>query len=65
MMLKEVNVCGIYFAPFVVYALFAYLIFVPVRIWLDRINVNQWFWHRALFDTSIFVIILSIVGLLL
>ncbi len=63
-MLKEINIYGIFFAPFVGYLFFALLIFIPVRIFLDRIAIQRWVWHRPLFDVSIFIIILSLIGLM-
>jgi hypothetical protein len=63
-MLKEINIEGIYFAPFAGYLVVALLIFVPVRALLDRWAIQRWVWHRPLFDISIFVIILSLIGLM-
>ena len=63
-MLKEINLDGIYVAPFVGYLFFALLIFVPVRILFDRYQIQRWVWHRQLFDISVFIIILSLIGLL-
>ena len=34
-MIKEVNLSGIYLAPFAAYLFCALLIYVPLRIWLD------------------------------
>jgi hypothetical protein len=63
-MIKEVDIFGIYVAPFAAYLVVAFLLFVPLRMWLDRIEIQKWVWHRPLFDTAIFVIILSAIGLL-
>jgi hypothetical protein len=63
-MIKEVDIFGIYVAPFAAYLVAAYCIFVPVRMWFDRIEIQKWVWHRPLFDTAAFVIILSVIGLL-
>jgi hypothetical protein len=64
-MLKEINVFGVYFAPFAGYVVLAIVLFVPLRKWFDRIEVQRWFWHRALFDTATFAILLCVLGLLL
>jgi hypothetical protein len=64
-MLKEINLDGIYVAPFVGYLFFALLIFIPVHILFDRYEIQRWVWHRQLFDISVFIIILSLIGLLL
>ena len=63
-MLKEINLDGIYVAPFVGYLFFALLIFIPMRILFDRYQIQRWVWHRQLFDISIFIIILSLIGLI-
>ena len=62
-MLQEIDLTGIYVAPFALYIVMAGIIFVPFRFYFDRIEIQRWFWHRALFDTAAFVIILSLVGL--
>jgi hypothetical protein len=63
-MIKEVNLSGIYLAPFAAYLFCALLIYVPLRIWLDRIEIQKWAWHRQLFEAAIFLIILSLIGLI-
>lgn len=63
-MLKEINLDGIFIAPFAAYLLVALLIFIPVRMLLDRYAIERWVWHRPLFDTSVFIIILSLIGLM-
>src|ERR1700677_4803775 len=63
-MIKEINLDGIYVAPFAGYLFFALIIFIPVRMLFDRFAIQRWVWHRALFDASVFVIILSLIGLI-
>jgi len=63
-MIKEINICGIFFAPFAAYLAVALIIFVPVRILFDRCAIQRWVWHRQLFDVSVFIIILSLIGLM-
>ncbi|HUB68098.1 MAG TPA: DUF1656 domain-containing protein [Candidatus Methylacidiphilales bacterium] len=58
------NIFGIYVAPFAAYFVAAIIVFVPMRMWFDRIEIQKWVWHRSLFDTAAFVIILSVIGLL-
>jgi len=62
-MLKEVNLDGIFVAPFAADLFFALLIFFPLRMFFDRRAIQRWVWHRQLFDISVFVIIVSIIGL--
>jgi len=63
-MLKEVNIDGVFIAPFAAYLFAALLIFIPVRILFDRYAIQRWVWHRPLFDLSVFFIILSLIGLM-
>lgn len=63
-MLKEINLDGIFVAPFAGYLLAAVVIFLPIRTIFDRITIQRWVWHRQLFDISVFVIILSLIGLM-
>jgi hypothetical protein len=62
-MLKEVNIDGIFVTPFAADLFFALLIFFPLRMFFDRHAIQRWVWHRQLFDLSVFVIIVSIIGL--
>jgi hypothetical protein len=63
-MIKEINIFGVFVAPFAGYLLVALLLFFPVRMLFDRYAIHRWVWHRPLFDVSIFVIILSLIGLM-
>ena len=63
-MLKEIDLEGIYVAPFTGYLFVALLIFIPLRKLFDRWAIQRWVWHRPLFDISIFIIILSLIGLM-
>ena len=63
-MLKEIDICGVYMSPFVGFLAAALLIFFPLRILFDRWAIQRYVWHRPLFDLSIFVIILSLIGLI-
>jgi hypothetical protein len=42
----------------------ALLIFYPVHMFFDRVAIQRWVWHRHLFDVSVFIIILSLIGLM-
>ncbi len=57
-MLKEINVFGVFLAPFAGYLFAALIIFIPVRMVFDRYAIQRWVSHRPLFDISILVIIL-------
>ncbi len=63
-MIKEINLFGIFIAPFAGYLALALVLFLPIRYYFDRIQIQKFVWHRALFDMAVFVIILSLVGLI-
>ena len=63
-MIKEINLFDIYIAPFAGYMAIALAIFLPIRYYFDRIQLQRYVWHRALFDMAVYVIILSLVGLI-
>jgi Protein of unknown function (DUF1656) len=63
-MIKEINFFGIYFAPFAGYLAVAFLVFIPIRIWFDRIEIQKWFWHRWLLEIAIYLSIVSVIGLI-
>ena len=63
-MLKEINIDGVFVSPFVGYLVAAMVIFFPLRMLFDRWALQRYVWHRPLFDLSVFVIILSVIGLM-
>ena len=63
-MLKEIDLNGIYIAPFALYFALAVAVYLPVHRLMDRWEIGRWVWHRHLFDFSVFIIILSLIGLL-
>jgi protein AaeX len=62
-MLKEINLDGIFVSPFALDLFVALLIFLPLRVVFDRWGIQRRVWHRPLFDVSVFVIIVSLLGL--
>ena len=62
-MLKEINLDGIFVSPFALDLFVALLIFLPLRMLLDRWGIQRLVWHRPLFDVSVFVIIVSLIGM--
>ncbi|HLZ66273.1 MAG TPA: DUF1656 domain-containing protein [Aliidongia sp.] len=60
----EVEVAGIYLAPIVLYALIALPIFLILRLILARIGFWRLVWHPALFETALYLSILSLLVLL-
>ncbi len=63
-MLKELDFFGVYLSPFVLYLAIALVLFFPLRMLFDRWMIQRYVWHRPLFDISVFMIILSLVGLI-
>ena len=63
-MLKEINIEGVFFSPFVGYLVIALILFLPLRMLFDRWAVQRYVWHRPLFDIAVFMIILSLIGLI-
>lgn len=63
-MLKEINIFGAFFSPFVGELVIALLIFIPIRVLFDRWEIQRYVWHRPLFDSSVFIVILSLIGLM-
>ena len=63
-MIKEIDFFGVYFAPFAGYLAAAVVIFIPIRIWFDRIEIQKWVWHRWLFEVAVFLAIVSVIGLI-
>jgi hypothetical protein len=59
----EVNVLGIYIAPFALMMLAAWLITMLLQRIADRVGVARRVWHPALFNVAVYVIVLSIVVL--
>jgi hypothetical protein len=62
--MKEVDIFGIYVAPAAAMLFWALLLFLLLRLWFDRIQIQRWVWHRPLFDIAVFVILLSLIGLI-
>ncbi|MDE1174639.1 MAG: DUF1656 domain-containing protein [Parvibaculaceae bacterium] len=62
-MLTEIDVGGIYMAPLAVYAAIALGLMLAVRFGLRRLGFFNWVWHPALFETGLYVAILSVLVL--
>lgn len=62
--MKEINLDGVYMAPFVGDLAAALLIFWLLRRVLIHHRIEERVWHPQLFNLSIFVIILSVIVLL-
>jgi protein AaeX len=61
---SELNIAGIYMAPIVLYAIVALPIFLVLRVILARVGFWRLVWHPALFETALYLSILSLLILL-
>jgi hypothetical protein len=62
-MLKEINLGGIFIAPFAADLFCGLILFYPLRVMFDHWAIQRWVWHRPLFDLAVLVIIVSVIGL--
>lgn len=60
---SEISILGVYVAPFAAMMLMAWLIALPLRSLGDRMGIERQVWHPALFNISVYVIVLSLVVL--
>jgi hypothetical protein len=59
----EIDLFGVYVAPFAVMMLAAWLLTIPLRRLGDRFGVARFVWHPSLFNTAIYTIVLSLIVL--
>jgi hypothetical protein len=59
----EVNLFGVYVAPFAPMMLLAWLITLPLRRLADHAGVARSVWHPALFNVAVYIVVLSLVVL--
>jgi len=64
-MMREVDIGGVYIAPFARDLFVALAAFMPIHFVLNRIGVERFVWHRSLFDLSLFVCLLGLVVLMI
>jgi protein AaeX len=57
----EFDIYGVYFPAFAVFAAIAFVLQLAIRRLLEASGLYRFFWHRALFDVAIFVILLAAV----
>jgi hypothetical protein len=58
-MSKEINFFGVYFAPFVGDLVVAFLLFLPLRWLCARTGLFAPFWHVAMVELCLFVVVLA------
>ena len=59
----EIDILGVYVAPFVPMMLAAWLITLPLRRLGDRFGLARHVWHPALFNAAVYLIVLSAIVL--
>jgi hypothetical protein len=59
MMMKEMDIGGIFITPILGWALFALLTTWGVTRLLARFGFYRWVWHRHLFDIGLYVILFA------
>jgi protein AaeX len=58
-MIKEINLDGVFLPPLFGYLLGTALVWYLVRNLLGRLGVYRFVWHPPLFNTALYVILLS------
>lgn len=64
-MTREINFFGAYFAPFVADLAVAFVLFLPMRWLCARAGLFAPFWHPALVELCLFVVVLALTVYLL
>jgi predicted lysophospholipase L1 biosynthesis ABC-type transport system permease subunit len=59
----ELNIFGVYVAPIALMMLVAWIATMPLRRLGDRLGLSRLVWHPALFNTGVYVIVLSLIVL--
>jgi protein AaeX len=59
----ELDIFGVYVAPFALMMLVAWIATMPLLRLGDRLGLSRVVWHPALFNTGIYVIVLSLIVL--
>jgi hypothetical protein len=60
-MITDLNLVGVYVAPFVPMAIASALITLALLRVADRFGIARHVWHPPLFNSAVYVIVLSIV----
>lgn len=59
----ETDILGVYVAPIVPMMMAAFLVTLVLRFLALRLGLFRWIWHPALFELSVYLIVLSAVVL--
>jgi Protein of unknown function (DUF1656) len=55
----ELDLYGVFLSPLLGLAVAALAVQHVLRRLLDRLGLYRWVWHRALFDTALYVLVLG------
>lgn len=61
--MRTIEIAGVTVAPFALHVLEAAVLYALLRALLLRLNAYRLIWHRPLFDTALFVSLVSVVTL--
>lgn len=54
---REIDIFGVYVAPFAPLALIAWLACLPLFRLSSRIGLSRWLWHTSLFNFALYAIV--------
>lgn len=58
-MFEELDLLGVYLAPFVAMMLFAWIVTQPLNAISNRLGLPGRIWHPALFNFCVYIVILA------
>lgn len=59
--MKEMDILGLFFPPFLIWGLIAFLVFWWLRLFLARLGFYRLVWHRSLVDIALWLIVSGVV----
>ncbi|HEY4169431.1 MAG TPA: DUF1656 domain-containing protein [Reyranella sp.] len=59
----ELDIFGVYIAPFALMMVAAWIATMPLRRLGDRMGLSRMVWHPALFNAGVYVVVLSLIVL--
>ncbi len=62
-MFSDINILGVYVAPFAVMMLLAWVAMMPLNLMGERIGLSRRVWHPGLFSLCLYLILLSLIVL--
>ena len=60
-MIGEFDIYGVYFPAFAIFAAIAFVLQLAIGRLLEASGLYRFFWHRALLDVAVYVILLAVV----